>query len=84
MPAPLNANELCLSGPVLPASRPSQKEDATCTSVRMWLMFMGEVSLLLAEMLSFNHTSLTQNLTQKERLLKKYRLCGCSRTFLNG
>ncbi|XP_036978551.1 GDNF family receptor alpha-like isoform X3 [Acanthopagrus latus] len=29
-------------------------------------------------MLLFNHISLTQNQTQKERLLKKYRLCSCS------
>ena len=29
-------------------------------------MFMVDVSLWLAEMLSFNHTSLTQNRNQKE------------------
>ena len=46
-----------------------------CTNV------MVDVSLWLAEMLSFIHTSLTQNQTLKERLLKKYRLC---RTFQNG
>ena len=47
-------------------------------------MFKVDVTLWLAEMLSFNRTSLTQNGTQKERLLKKYRLCSCSRTFQNG
>ena len=30
MPAPLNANELHLSRPALPASRPSQGDDAGC------------------------------------------------------
>ena len=34
----------------------------------------------LAEIFSFRHTTLTQ----RERLLKKHRLCGCSRTFQNG
>ena len=48
------------------------------------LMVDVNVSLLLMEMLSFNHASLTQNWTQKERLLKKQRLCGCSGTFQYG
>ena len=39
-------------------------------------MFTVDVSLWLTEMLSFNYATLTQNGTQKERLLKKYRLCG--------
>ena len=39
---------------------------------------------VVVDVLSFNHTSLTQNRTQKEKLLKKYRLCDCSRTFQNG
>ena len=34
-----------------------------------------DVTLWLAEMLLVNNSSLTQNQTQKERLLKKYRLC---------
>ncbi|XP_036965337.1 C-type lectin domain family 4 member A-like isoform X4 [Acanthopagrus latus] len=42
-----------------------------------------DVWLWLAVMLLFNHTSLTQNWTQKERLLRKYRPCGCSRMFQN-
>ena len=45
---------------------------------------MVDIRLWLVEIFSFNHTSLTQNETQKERLLKKYRLCVCSRTFQNG
>ena len=32
MPAPLNANELGLSTPALPATRPSQVEDAAYAS----------------------------------------------------
>ena len=48
VPAPLNANELRLSTPALPATCPSQGEDAAYASGSM-----------LSEMLSFNHTSLT-------------------------
>ena len=35
VPAPLNANDLHLSMPALPATRPSQGEDAACASGRM-------------------------------------------------
>ena len=45
---------------------------------------MMDVYICITEMLLFKHASLTQNWTQKERLLNKYRLCGCSRTFQNG
>ena len=83
MPAPLNANELHLSTPALPATRPSQGEDVAYTSGSM-LMFTVDVSLWLAKKLSFSQTILTQNRTEKERLLKKYTLCGCSRMFQNG
>ena len=48
VPEPLNANELRLSTPALPATCPSQGEDAAYASGSM-----------LSEMLSFNHTSLT-------------------------
>ena len=86
VPTPLNANKRHLSMPTwraLPAMVPFRKTmpltlALACTNVDVY------VSLWLAEMLSFSHTSLTQNVTQKERLLKKYRLCGCSRMFQNG
>ena len=35
VPAPLNANELHLPMPALPATRPSQEEDAACASGSM-------------------------------------------------
>ena len=35
VPAPLNANELCLSTPALPATRPSQGDDAAYASSSM-------------------------------------------------
>ena len=35
VPAPLNANELCLSNPYLPARRPSQGDDASHVSGSM-------------------------------------------------
>ena len=80
VPAPLNAYELLLC---LACYMPLSGEKmlvVACAS----LMVDVYISLCVAEMLSFNHTSLTQNRTQKERLLKKYRLCGCSRMFQNG
>ena len=46
-----------------------------CANILQWMFAMAR------EMLSFSHTSLTQNQTQKEKLLKKYTLCGHSRTF---
>ena len=36
MPAPLNANELHLSAPALPATRPSQAEDAAVASANVY------------------------------------------------
>ena len=46
-------------------------------------MFTVDVLLWLAEMLSFNQTSLIQNRTQKERFLKKYRVCVCAKMCKN-
>ena len=48
VPAPLNANELRLSTPALPATRPSQGDDATCASGRM-LMFYGGSNAMACE-----------------------------------
>ena len=79
MPAPLNANELRLSTaacdtPPSGRARMPRMLGLACAKVMM------DLSLWLAEMLSFNLTSLTQ----EERLLKKYRLSGCSGTLQNG
>ena len=57
-----------------------------CVISKSWPTWLVQVITKVAQLIadtyfSFNHTSLTQNQTQKERLLKKYRLCGCSRTF---
>ena len=81
MPAPLNAIELRLSMPALPAYTPLSGGGCCLRKRQHELVFTVDVSLWLAEMLSFNHTSLTQNRTQRERLLKKYRtnLTDCSR-----
>ena len=58
VPAPLNANELHLSKPTCLLHVPLRK------TMLGWMHIY--VSLWLAEMLSFNHTCLTQNWTQKE------------------
>ena len=58
---------------------PSQEDDASHASGNMRQCYGGCISLWVMEMLLLSHTSLTQNWTQKERLLKKYRLGNCSR-----
>ena len=72
VPAPLNANELRLSMPAL-LLHCSLRERMLLTLAVAYVNVYGGCILWLAEMLSFNHTSLTQNWTPKERLLKKYR-----------
>ena len=73
MPASLNAYELRLSTPICLLHVPlgDYASYAIDSSANVMVDVYIYVSLWLAEMLSFNQTSLTQNLTQKERLLKK-------------